>query len=56
MTGMVKNQKLINFKQKIFMLRKLKFYLLTAMFCIALGMNAQVTTSALSGIVTDVSE
>lgn len=56
MTGMVKNQKLINFKQKIFMLRKLKFYLLTAMFCIALGMNAQVTTSALSGIVTDENE
>lgn len=38
------------------MLRKLKFYLLTAMFCIALGMNAQVTTSALSGIVTDENE
>ena len=56
MTDMVKNQKLINFKLKIFMLRKLKFYLLTAMFCIALGMNAQVTTSALSGIVTDENE
>ena len=35
------------------MLRKVKFLALVAMFFVALSVNAQVTTSALSGVVTD---
>ena len=38
------------------MLNKLKFLTLTAMLCIAMGLNAQVTTSALTGVVTDENE
>ena len=35
------------------MLRRVKFLALVAMFFVALSVNAQVTTSALSGVVTD---
>ena len=35
------------------MLKRMKFWSLVLMLCAALGLNAQVTTSALSGVVTD---
>ena len=38
------------------MLRKVKFLVLVAMFFVALSASAQVTTSALSGVVTDENE
>ena len=46
--------KFINFKKLIeVMLRKVKFLALLAMFFVTLSVSAQVTTSALSGVVTD---
>lgn len=35
------------------MLNKLKFFTAITMLCVVFGLNAQVTTSALSGVVTD---
>ena len=35
------------------MLKRMKFWSLVLMLCTVLGLNAQVTTSALSGVVTD---